>query len=413
MPRKILRGALRAGRATALALGVGVMLAFTVGLTSKALGANNQGFVLGVANNTATKVTGLVSEVAKAGQSALLVRNTGPGSALDLRVGSPTDTPASKTVAPLKVDSQKVVANLNADMVDGQQANSFQKRVSGTCPEGQSIRAIGADGTSVTCEPDDDGGGALRSELGSTDAGGPNEASDPVSYTKVKDVPPDVVSRNADTLDGQNSSEFAPANHLHDERYYTEGEVNTALSGKANASHQHSGADITSGEVADARIAQSVTRDSEVAQIVKNNDGQGSGIDADTLDGQSSSFYLPGGNTGGNLPSGATVRGVFAEVDVAQNSSYSQYAVISFGYNVSPAPTLHYVRVGDPTPVGCTGNGANPGAQPGHLCIFETNSFNLTFRNPFMVGSSGAAVALGASAANTYYAIGTWAVTAP
>lgn len=53
----------------------------------------------------------------------------------------------------------------------------------------------------------------------------------------------------------------------------------------AAASHAHSGADITSGTVADARIDSAITRDSEVMSIVLANDGSGSGLDADTVDG--------------------------------------------------------------------------------------------------------------------------------
>ncbi len=73
---------------------------------------------------------------------------------------------------------------------------------------------------------------------------------------------------SADELDGKSSEEFA------------------------GAAHPHSGADITSGTVADARIDGSVARDSEVMPTVRANDGAGSGLDADTLDGQNSSSFL-------------------------------------------------------------------------------------------------------------------------
>jgi hypothetical protein len=46
--------------------------------------------------------------------STLMVDNNGAGTALDLRVGSPTTPAAEKVVAPKKVDSQAEVANLNA-----------------------------------------------------------------------------------------------------------------------------------------------------------------------------------------------------------------------------------------------------------------------------------------------------------
>ncbi|NUN95009.1 MAG: hypothetical protein HUU16_02445 [Candidatus Omnitrophica bacterium] len=70
---------------------------------------------------------------------------------------------------------------------------------------------------------------------------------------------------DADLLDGQDSTSFAPVTHL------------------------HSGENITTGTVADARIAASIARDDEVVQIVRDNDGPGSGLDADTIDGMDSS----------------------------------------------------------------------------------------------------------------------------
>lgn len=44
---------------------------------------------------------------------------------------------------------------------------------------------------------------------------------------------------NADKLDGKDSTEFSEVSHAHDDRYYTETEVDTALSGKAESTHTH------------------------------------------------------------------------------------------------------------------------------------------------------------------------------
>ncbi len=75
-------------------------------------------------------------------------------------------------------------------------------------------------------------------------------------------------AQNADTLDSRDSDSFA------------------------NATHAHSGEDITSGTVAEARIDGTVARDGEVMPIVKANDGAGSEVDADTIDGQNSTAFL-------------------------------------------------------------------------------------------------------------------------
>ena len=102
-------------RGTALALGVGIMLAMTIGLASEALGANGGGLILGKATNVATTVTGLVGRVTTG--AALLVSNPSGGPALDLRVQ------AGK--APMKVNSATKVANLNADRLDGKSSEEF------------------------------------------------------------------------------------------------------------------------------------------------------------------------------------------------------------------------------------------------------------------------------------------------
>jgi hypothetical protein len=89
---------------------------------------------------------------------------------------------------------------------------------------------------------------------------------------------------DADTLDGLDSTAFALAGHDHDADY-------------APLVHVHAGEDITSGTVADARIASTITRDSEVFGIVLAADGAGSGLDADLLDGLSSAAFALAGHT--------------------------------------------------------------------------------------------------------------------
>jgi hypothetical protein len=76
-------------------------------------------------------------------------------------------------------------------------------------------------------------------------------------------------TNNADKLDNKSSEEFA------------------------NATHLHSGADITSGTVAETRIDPSLARDNEIMTTVKANDGANSGVDADTLDSMDSSEFAP------------------------------------------------------------------------------------------------------------------------
>ncbi len=141
---------------------------------------------------------------------------------------------------------------------------------------------------------------------------------------------------DADRLDGLDSTAFAAATHLHDERYYTEAELSTSggggqvhwanlvglpagfadgidndttysagagltLTGSvfaadfaavAHAAHLHDGADLSAGTVAEPRIAAAIARDAEVLGLVLANDGSGSGLDADLVDGQHASAFV-------------------------------------------------------------------------------------------------------------------------
>jgi hypothetical protein len=131
---------------------------------------------------------------------------------------------------------------------------------------------------------------------------------------------------NAALLDGLDSTAFAASSHVHSGGDITSGTVAEARidallsrdaevfgivtgadgagstldtdlldglsSGSfASASHVHSGDDITSGTVAEARIDALLARDAEVFGIVTNNDGSGSTLDAELLDGLSSGAF--------------------------------------------------------------------------------------------------------------------------
>ena len=88
---------------------------------------------------------------------------------------------------------------------------------------------------------------------------------------------------------------------------------------------------------------------------------------------------------------------------------------ISYGFQLAATPVAHVVPLGGPAPAGCQGNAQNPGADQGHLCIFQTN----TLRGDLSVVENtrwGATLRLdpnlpgtGADAFNT----GRWAVTSP
>ncbi|MEO8195247.1 MAG: hypothetical protein ABI689_00850 [Thermoanaerobaculia bacterium] len=119
---------------------------------------------------------------------------------------------------------------------------------------------------------------------------------------------------DADLLDGLNSAQFAPT------------------------SHSHPGEAITSGTVADARIAGTLTRDAEVFGIVTSNDGAGSGLDADFLDGLSSSDFQTTGAfrsyTGVNVPI-ETAFPTYTEVSSVTLGAGSWIVVVNTGLRLS------------------------------------------------------------------------------
>ncbi len=230
------------GRATVFLVGLAVILALTVGVATTALGANGQSFLLG-RFNAATALTKLTGNVNGAAMQVVNSNADANDTALNLSVQAGE--------APMTVNSAKKVANLNADRLDDREASSFANAThahsgsqitSGTVAESRIDSSLTRDGEVMDTVKANDGSGS---------------------------------GVDADTIDGQNSSSFASSSHSHDERYYTEGEVNTALSGKANSSHQHSGADINSGTVEADRIE----------------DGAGSNLNADQLDGKDSSAF--------------------------------------------------------------------------------------------------------------------------
>jgi len=83
----------------------------------------------------------------------------------------------------------------------------------------------------------------------------------------IASVPYARMAEDSDRLDGLHAGDFAEAVHV------------------------HSGSDITSGTIYEARIASSIARDTEILPIVFDGDGSGSGLDADFLDGNDSSAF--------------------------------------------------------------------------------------------------------------------------
>ncbi len=158
-----------------------------------------------------------------------------------------------------------------------------------------------------------------------------------------------------------------------------------------------------------------VTR-GEMAVFLERLAGQGAApsVDAALLDGIDSTDILPGGTA----PSGTTIRGTYWMGDVASASFDLATSEISFGYQFSAAPTDHFIQFGSAVPAGCSGTASSPGADAGHLCVFESNVVNAGGRDVNGPGGDGTTYPFGArlfvrsAAGGTFWSAGTWAATA-
>jgi hypothetical protein len=111
------------GRTTSAVVGLAILLALAIGAANSALAhtnVDNKLFHLDHNNNVTTALTKLTGNLTS---QVLKIDNNGTGPALSLEVGNAT-TPANN-VAPMRVNSNKVVTNFNADQLDGNNSTAF------------------------------------------------------------------------------------------------------------------------------------------------------------------------------------------------------------------------------------------------------------------------------------------------
>ena len=124
-----------------------------------------------------------------------------------------------------------------------------------------------------------------------------------------------------------------------------------------------------------------------------------------------------------------TIRGTYsAEGRAFSSETNTATSQISFGFTLPSAPMAHVVDTGDNLPA-CPGNAVNPKARPGHLCIYEKNTYGVTIsevyhcnvvtnscanrgvaRRVSRFGASVAVITTG-SESGDFGSSGTWAVT--
>jgi hypothetical protein len=124
------------------------------------------------------------------------------------------------------------------------------------------------------------------------------------------------------------------------------------------------------------------------------------------------------------LPSGKTLKGEWSIVDkAAAANDQAGGPSVSFVIPLASRPTKHYIAPGGPTPTGCLGDATNPGASPGHLCVFAVEQINTgaplicSWEESECYGTQasrfGFGIAASATAPGTIETDGSWAVTAP
>ena len=118
------------------------------------------------------------------------------------------------------------------------------------------------------------------------------------------------------------------------------------------------------------------------------------------------------------VPSGKTLQGEWdAGRTVAAHLDHLSDAV---SFNIPPAApaTVHYIKAGESTPAGCTGELQDPGAEKGNLCIFaEEEEEDVEPAGEFQVVAEGVKpfgfdIRGFATEAGLALFKGTWAVTA-
>jgi hypothetical protein len=101
---------------------------------------------------------------------------------------------------------------------------------------------------------------------------------------------------DSDTLNGMDSGEFASATHTHDSRYVNEGQSNsitsTMIVNSTITSADLCNNSVNSGKIADGSVTASDLQDGTALSEIIDDDGPGSGLNADFLDGLSESVFF-------------------------------------------------------------------------------------------------------------------------
>lgn len=175
--------------------------------------------------------------------------------------------------------------------------------------------------------------------------------TDPDGLGEIIKIPFDVTSSY---MAAALESDFAPATHNHDSRYYTEAEVDTKLGQKAALSHTHASSDIgglasvaTSGSYTD--LTDKPTIPTVPANLSEFNNDAGYLTASDVAGKQDAAVAVSGsGSISASLQNNReyTYTGV-SSLSLSASSSVSCHGMITFGSSVSSAKITATKVVGD------------------------------------------------------------------
>ncbi len=115
------------------------------------------------------------------------------------------------------------------------------------------------------------------------------------------------------------------------------------------------------------------------------------------------------------LPSGKTLRGIFSYTG-HETSGNSPTEPISYPFPLASGATANVIGVGAKATTACPGSSKDPRAEPGNLCVYETQDegeLELNASNEIAGGRYGAVLSAKVPAETDFDFAGTWAVSAP
>lgn len=124
----------------------------------------------------------------------------------------------------------------------------------------------------------------------------------------------------------------------------------------------------------------------------------------------------PAGPITGVLPSGVTLRGIYAYDEAGTFVDPDTIEVaINFGLELPSLPTVHVLSPLKPYPEECSGSVVQPEAAPGHLCVYQGRIFGIYEDETSAAFTARYGVFLGLSLQPIaeHHTSGSWAVTAP